>query len=115
MPSTQCKFGGTPGLGQQVGFKCAASSVASQTFLIFGFEINPGLPLSPPLMCGSSACNLAVFEVASLSGAGGVSISLTIPNDPALVGSCIAVQGGSLDLTRGCIDLGPGFQMCLQP
>jgi len=89
--------------------------VTAPTFLIFGVEINPALPLNPPLMCGRGACNLVSFEVFSLSGTGGVSISFNIPVDPTLVGVCIAVQGGSLDLGMGCVDLGAGYQMCIQP
>lgn len=113
--STQCKSGGTPGLGQQVGFKCAAAAVTDPTFLIFGIQINPGLPLNPPLMCGRAVCNLVSFEVASLIGPGGVSVTLTIPVDPSLVGACIAVQGGSINIGGGCVDLGPGYLMCIQP
>ena len=87
----QCKSGGTPGLGQQVGFKCACSAVTDPAFLILGLEINPGLQLNAPVTCGSP-CSLVSFEILSLIGLSGVSVSLNIPFDPTLIGASLAIQ-----------------------
>ena len=108
-----CKSGGSPNLGQSVGFKCGYFSVPNTpTFLLVGFEINPGIPLSSPLTCGTP-CSLMTFDVVTVMAVGVAEVWLNIPPDPTLVGACLAIQGGAL--TSTCVDLAAGWVVCIQP
>ena len=41
--------------------------------------------------------------------------SVLIERDPALIGVCITVQCGCVDLTQGCLTLSGAIRVCVMP
>jgi len=111
VPNTGCtpntsfiKWAGTGQLGTQIDVKSGCSALSETPFLLLGGPQSP-IPLGPPIACLNN-CVLAVNPWLHVGGAGGSpSISIPVPNNPALIGARMRFQGACVDLGRGCLTL----------
>lgn len=83
--------------------------------LFMGDLMQPGTPLNPPLSCPENTnCSVDVAPAAVFSTQGNLVATLAIPSSPTFVGVCFHVQGGWLDMPRGCIVTGRAIRVCIQ-
>lgn len=100
-PATQ----GTPNLGGTVtvDWRCGALVPG----LLVGLRQNPAVSVSPPLVCGTVACTLAVRPLLVVTGPpnGAATVAIQIPNNQAVLGTILAVQGLCFDASAACFTL----------
>lgn len=112
---------GAPRLGQQVAFALQRlPAPRSQVFLAMGYPSGGGISFQAPTTCVAGPCVFYPAPIGSdlifVSGVFRVDLTLNIPNDPALLFTTFAVQGGNLDGLFGtCFTLTQALSFAIQP
>lgn len=117
IPNTGCpnsrppQTAGNPAIGQGFGVICPPPSTPGGTgFVVLG--LGPAAIDLGPLGCARN-CILACRPVDIVAGS---AWRVLIPNDRNLIGACICVQCGALEIAptgRACVDLAPALQVCI--
>lgn len=115
LPNTGCPTQGfptpigSPSLGQSFGTSYTAGRAL--VFSAVGLAIPPApLPVPPACLPG---CNVGVAPLLVFDSP---QWSIVVPNDPGLLGTCLAAQHALLGLIGPpCIELSGAVQFCIQP
>ena len=100
------------GIGQTLQLRCPPCSSTEQGMVIIGVTARPPRVMNPPLVCPPQGnCVLVCEPIQILFPVSGWRID--IPRDPNLIGVCVCVQCGCVDLTRACLTLSGALRICV--
>lgn len=107
------QFVGSTSIGQAIGVICPQSPPPNIDFVVLGVA-GRAIVFNPPLAC-VQRCVLACDPLDIITGSAWRS---QIPNDRSLIGVCICVQCGTVQMNaigRGCLLLSVALQICITP
>lgn len=91
-----------PQIGTTFTWLAAPCLTSVPPLMIFGTVLTPTIPIPPPIVCGTAACDLGCQPLfVAQTG----TMSIPIPNLRVLVGATVCIQSSCIDPRTQCLTL----------